>query len=147
MEEDRLDESNQEEIFNVNTRIVAIKYFYFESQARLYAARLEEFGINWFISNANTGTVIPIGEGSIGLHVKASDIELAQKIIKKLDAQASAKVVDENFRDADEGDIAYERKLYEEGMKPINYYILLLLIVGLILLVFYNLNNSSTFFG
>ena len=36
--------------------IIAIKYFFFESNARLYAARLKDEGIPSFVSNAHSIT-------------------------------------------------------------------------------------------
>ncbi len=132
------------EEFNANTRTVTIKYFYFESEARLYAARLSDAGIKCFVSNANTGTVIPVGEGSIGLHVRNEDLKLARQIVTQLDVKAQTTITNENFRDADKDDIAYERKLYEQGKGGINYIVLFLLSIIAALLLFYYLNAQAS---
>ena len=112
MYEDLLDlPEDPERSDSVNGRIVAVKFFYFESNARIYAARLKEAGINSFISNANTSTVIPFGEGGIGLHVKQDDLEEALAIIEQLDINNESELRDVSFRDADKEDIAYERDI------------------------------------
>ena len=84
MEDEILDYFEQE--FDKDTRIIAVKYFYFEPEARLYAARLKEVGIPSFISNTNVSTALALGEGGIGLHIKEKDLIEASKLIAKLDA-------------------------------------------------------------
>lgn len=112
MHEDLLDLPDDSEKSDfANARIVAVKFFYFESNARIYAARLKEAGINSFISNANTSTVIPFGEGGIGLHVKQDDLEEAVAIIEQLDINNESELQDVSFRDADKEDIAYEKEI------------------------------------
>ena len=74
--------------FEENTRIVPLKYFFFESEAHLYAARLKEAGIPCFISNANIMTVLPLGGGGgIGLHIREADLPEASRIAARLDYQ------------------------------------------------------------
>ncbi|MFK8101793.1 MAG: hypothetical protein AB8G15_04695 [Saprospiraceae bacterium] len=131
------------EEFDINTRTVTIKYFYFESEARLYAARLTDAGIKCFVSNANTGTVIPVGEGSIGLHVRSEDSKLARQIVAQLDVKAQTTITNENFRDADKDDIAYERQLHEQSKAGVNYIVLFLLAIIASLLLFYYLNAQA----
>jgi len=117
--------------FEKNTKIVSVKVFYFESKARLYAARLKEVGIKSFISNANTTTIIPLGEGGIRLHVKEEDATQALTIIRKLDIY-SQREVEESFHDSDKEDIAYERDLKNP---PKNNIRILILIVSIIILL------------
>ncbi len=97
--------------------VIAIKYFYFESQARLYAARLREAGIPCFVSNANTITAFPLGDGGIGLHVRAIDAESASGIIRELDSNDQTTDEDDAFREADHEDIAYQRELHEGPLR------------------------------
>ncbi len=115
-------------------RIIAVKYFYIESEAALYAARLRESGIKSFISNANTITAFPMGNAGIGLHVRETDRELSLKIIRKLDLNNINNVHDFSFHDADHEDIAYERAISEQ--KSINEPILLFTFFILSLLIF-----------
>jgi hypothetical protein len=98
--------------FEEGSRIVAVKHFFLESQAHLYAARLREAGIPHYISNANIMTAIPLGGGGgIGLHVRASDLAEASRIVARLDYQNEHRRGDEDYHDADEEDIEYLRSL------------------------------------
>ena len=98
--------------FEEGSRIVAVKHFFLESQAHLYAARLREAGIPHYISNANIMTAIPLGGGGgIGLHVRASDLAEASRIVAQLDYQNEHRRGDEDYHDADEEDIEYLRSL------------------------------------
>lgn len=128
---------DSEEHFDANTRVVAIKYFYFEPEAHLYVARLKEANIKSFISNANTSTALPFGEGGIGLHVKESDAEEALQIVNQLDHYNSREPVDQSFHDADKEDIAYEKALKEQQARQFRpATIIILFLALLILLVF-----------
>ncbi len=99
--------------YRQNVRVVAVKFFYFESQAHLYAARLKEAGIPSFISNPHTSTVIPFAEGSIGLHVHEKDAKPALEIISQLDKQSNQDPEDISYHDADLEDIYFEKELHE----------------------------------
>ncbi|MEL6865159.1 MAG: hypothetical protein AAFP19_12100 [Bacteroidota bacterium] len=137
MDENILDyfEDDAEKEFDAGTKIIAIKYFYFESQARLYAARLKEANIRSFVSNANTTTVLPFGEGGIGLHIRESDQEEALAIIRELDVNNVNDPPPQSFRDADEEDIAYERALNQDEKKPFDPAIITIIIIIIILLL------------
>lgn len=132
MKEEPLDQFDNQ--FKKNTKIVSVKVFYFESKARLYAARLKEVGIQSFISNANTTTVIPLGEGGIRLHVKEEDMDQALVIIRKLDAY-SQREVEESFHDSDKEDIAYERDLRNPPKKKIHIIILVVLVIATLVIL------------
>ncbi len=115
-------------------RIIAIKYFYFESQARLYAARLREAGIRCFVSNANTITAFPLGDGGIGLHIREKDSEEAIHIIRQMDKNNLQDSNDFSFRDADEDDIQYfinvnEKNKYKLDPEYITIVVILLLVI------------------
>ena len=74
MKDEKFDHPEEEEFYA--GKIVAVKYFYAESEARLYTARLREVGIRSFISNANTANTLPLGEGGVGLHVRNQILSL-----------------------------------------------------------------------
>jgi len=115
MENDILDYLGEEEYYK--GKILAIKYFYFESQAILYVARLREQGIKSFISNTNTITAFPLGNGGIGLHIREIDFDNALTIIKELDNNNQFGPQNVSFHDADHEDIAYEKALEEQKNK------------------------------
>ena len=87
-----------EDSFDEDTKIVLVKYFYFESEARLNAARLKKEGIKCFVSNTNTITAFPLGEGGIGLHVKDTDLEQATKIVIEMHENKISEP-EQNFHD------------------------------------------------
>lgn len=126
---------NPEDHFSKDTRVVAVKFFYFETKARIYAARLKEAGIISFISNANSSTVIPFGEGGIGLHVNKKDLEEALEIIEQLDINNETEPSDISFRDADKEDIAYEKAI-RTGNKQAYSPSLMITIFFIIVMVF-----------
>ena len=123
-----------EDRFDPDARVITIKFFNFESEARLYAARLQEAGIRSFISNANMHTVIPLSGGSIGLHIKEADVRGAQLIIQKLDDYNKKEPEEQSFHDADYDDIAYQRKLHESKSGKIDPVILTIVIIIILLL-------------
>lgn len=133
MSEQLLDFWEQEESF-YKGKIITVKYFYLESQAIIYASRLKELGIKTFISNTNTTTAFPIGNGGIGLHVREADRDLSLKIIKKLDRNNARDNHNLSFHDADHEDIAYQQALSQQ--KHIKEPILLLIFIILSLLLF-----------
>ncbi|MCB0587620.1 MAG: DUF2007 domain-containing protein [Phaeodactylibacter sp.] len=122
--------------FEENTRIVPLKYFFFESEARLYAARLKEAGIPCFISNANIMSVLPLGGGGgIGLHIREADLAEASRIAAYLDHQKENTSRETSFHDADHDDIEYQRALNEPPMAFSSRQAWYWLIIGIALLV------------
>ena len=81
-----------------------------EAEAAVYAARLREVGIDSFVSNSHAGTLIPFVNGGFLLHVREEDLERAGEIMSELDQLAQVRV-DGDFRDADHGDIAFEKAI------------------------------------
>lgn len=120
--------------FDHNTRIVVAKYFQFESEAYLYAARLKEANIPCFISNSNMGTALPLGSGTISLHIRERDLQAASRIVKQLDARQVAEDSDYSFHDADLAEIRYQEKLHRKQNKP-DWVIFSLLIIILLIIV------------
>jgi hypothetical protein len=100
--------------FEESTRIVPLRYFFFESEAHLYAARLKEADIPCFISNANIMTALPLGGGGgIGLHIRESDLAEASRITARLDHLKKQDSSERSFHDADLDDIEYQRALHQ----------------------------------
>ena len=100
-----------EQRYRNSKKIITVKYFYYESQARLYAAKLRDEEIPCFISNANSITAFPLGGGGIGLHVMEDDSSMALHIIKEMDKANQRGHLDDDFYDADEEDIEYLKSL------------------------------------
>ena len=121
--------------FESETKIVVAKYFYTESEARIYAAQLKTVNIPSFISGATTLSTIPLGQGGIGLHVREKDLVETLRIIKVLDKQNERDLLqEESFHDADMDEIAYQKSLHIEQN---NWTYVWILIVMLILLVLF----------
>ena len=133
MENEILDYFHEEEYYK--GKIIAIKYFYFESQATLYAARLKEFGIKSFISNTNTITAFPLGNGGIGLHIREIDKDHALKIIQELDHNNVNEPHHLSFHDADHEDIAYQKNLVEQKVRKNDPILILVAIILALLLL------------
>lgn len=131
MENEILDYFGKEEYYN--GKIIAVKYFYFESQAILYAARLKEHGIRAFVSNTNAITAFPLGDGGIGLHIREIDRDQSIPIIRQLDQNNRNDPQHISFHEADHEDIAYEKALTEQKHKIDPILILLIIIMSLII--------------
>ena len=139
---DVLEYYNNEGFYREGVHIVTVKVFYFESKARLYEARLKEVGIPCFVSNANTVNVMPLGEGGIRLHVRATDLEAATAVVEELDTLNVTDGSVFTHHDADHEDIAWEKMVNSKDGKnttsdtsPMLIAIIVVLIVCL--LVFY----------
>ncbi len=145
MEDDILDHLDEDNSSGNN--IIAIKYFYFESQARLYSARLEAEGIPSFVSNSNAITAVPLGSPGIGLHIRQKDYEIANPIIIRMDQRAEMELADEDesFRDADHDDINYQRKLNEQnkGDSKVAQYIVAIIIFFVIIRMIWRAQNPE----
>ena len=133
--EDRILDFFEEE-FDQDTRIIAVKYFYFETEARLYAARLKEAQIPSFISNTNVSTALALGEGGIGLHIREEDAAEATRIIAQLDLQKKLdNPEDDSFRDADLEEIRYLEAIHKEDPAKDRTVIAIILMIILFLVL------------
>ncbi|MEN0006913.1 MAG: hypothetical protein AAF798_22365 [Bacteroidota bacterium] len=92
-------------------RIIVVRYFTFESEARLYAARLKEAELPHFLSNANMNNTLPLSPGGVGLHVKQKDKEEALRILVSVDELRQQTAATETYHEADHDDIAYYKSL------------------------------------
>jgi len=120
-----------DEFETAGVKVVVARYFYFDSEAYLYAARLRESGIKCFVSNSNTIAAVPLGNGGIGLHVRQNDLPEALRLLKEVDGQEP---LEQDFREADLEDIEYERAI-NEGRSSVNIglVIFVLVVVGLLI--------------
>ncbi len=67
--------------------IVLFRYFTFESEAHIFAARLREENIPCFISNSYTSTALPLGGTSeVRIYLRLSDLEAAECIVNAMEA-------------------------------------------------------------
>lgn len=130
MEDQILDNFDE---FDDQTRIVVVKHFYFESQARLYAARLKEAGIKCVVSNATLQTMLPVEQGGIKLLVRETDLEEASQIVRQMDRKNNEVSTDDSYHDIDEQGIAYLQSLEKE--KKGNLWLQWLVILILLLLL------------
>ncbi|MEL6925575.1 MAG: hypothetical protein AAFO94_16135 [Bacteroidota bacterium] len=114
------------------SKVVTVRYFFFENEASIYAARLQEVGIPAFLSNTNSSTVLLGGTSSIGLNVRESDLDAAKYYLAELDENARTNELNEDFRDADRAEIDYQRSLHERipfYRSPFNMFLLLIVLL------------------
>lgn len=120
--------------FDEEVKVVAIKHFFLESEAHLYAARLKEAGIAHFLTNANTMTTLPLADQSIDLFVRETDLQAAMAVIARMDYQKSRPAAEQSFREADLEEIEYQRALHHAGKADRILFFILLVLVVLVLL-------------
>jgi len=122
--------------FSEGIKIVIVKRFYNETLAHLYRSKLKNHGIDSFISNATTSTLIPFGDGGFTLHIKHTDIEAAKELIRDFD-KALKYTSDQDFRDADHDDILYEKEVweYENNLRRSSFSKSIIYLVVLILMM------------
>ncbi|MDX1408922.1 MAG: DUF2007 domain-containing protein, partial [Saprospiraceae bacterium] len=102
--------------FRDDVRVVILRRFIHEAQANIYAARLHEAGIDTFISNANTGGMLPFIPGGFVMHVDETDLEEAQQILREMDDNLKVQS-NLDYRNADLEDIEYEKAVYLSEQK------------------------------
>lgn len=67
--------------------VVVFRYFTFESEAHICAARLREESIPCFISNSYMSTVLPLGGTSeVSIYIRLRDLDAAEYISKEMEA-------------------------------------------------------------
>lgn len=131
--------------FDDDVRVVAVKYFFLASEAYLYAARLKEAGIAHFLTNANTVTTLPLADQSIGLFVRETDLAAAAAVVARMDYQKTHPATEQSFRDADHGEIEYQRTLHR-GRQADWLFLFILTLIGLVILRML-LRSSGIFHG
>ena len=139
MKEDLLDYFDDS--FDASTRVVALRHFAFESEARLYAAGLQANDIPCFVSNANTNTAFPLGGGGIGLHVRNLDVSKAEPIIREMEANM---VAEQDFRDADEEDIAFAKAVHESHTRQSRFFWWIVGVIVLMVVIYRLLRTTDS---
>lgn len=56
---------------------IVLRYFYMDTEAQFAALQLRTSDIPCFISNGNAHTLLPVGQGWIGLHIRQRDLPAA----------------------------------------------------------------------
>ncbi|WP_367387940.1 hypothetical protein [Lewinella sp. LCG006] len=64
---------------------MVLRYFYFDAEAQLAALSLRQAGVPSFITSSNAQTMLPTGQGWIGLHIRERDFQQAVEILKAAD--------------------------------------------------------------
>lgn len=137
---------NTDSVFRENLELIIVRRFLNEAKANIYAAYLRQEGVECFISNATTGTLLPFINGGFLLHIAKRDLEEASDLLHKLDKNASTRV-DEDYRDADLADIAYEKAVSDHERRIAKgggrYLAIFLIVLALILSAFFAFVRGS----
>ncbi|PSR09318.1 MAG: hypothetical protein DA408_17365 [Bacteroidetes bacterium] len=64
---------------------LVLRYFYLDAEAQLAALQLRQAGIPSFITSSNIQTMLPLGQGWIGLHIRKRDFTSAVVALKAAD--------------------------------------------------------------
>ena len=127
-----------------DTQLVAIKFFAFDTEAQLYAARLREAGIPFFLSNSHTLTALPLVGSGIGLHVREEDAHEAIAVITRVEYEVRGEEQNFCFHDADQGEIAYEKSLWQPSSVKTWWLALVVILMALMILLAQSLNGFTT---
>lgn len=103
-------------------------------------SKLRSEGIDIRLRNSNSSSIYPmIGIGML-VEVRIDQFREAENLLEQMESNAQYPNPDIDFRDADHGDIQFEKDIYERdkkmsGTKPLNLIYLLIFIVLAILLM------------
>ncbi|WP_020536819.1 hypothetical protein [Lewinella cohaerens] len=75
---------------------MVLRYFYFDAEAQLAALSLRQAGIPSFITSSNAQTMLPTGQGWIGLHIRERDFEHAVSVLKEAEMWEDSGITDED---------------------------------------------------
>jgi hypothetical protein len=123
----RLDLNSQ--IFDNNKALVAIRRFSLEAPAQMYATTLRSAGIQCFVTNTMSASMLPMIDTSIGLYVHHSEYAVALDVLK------AAESAQPDYRNADHDMINYAKKLNQWRSKRIPNWTLFALAIFCIALV------------
>jgi len=90
-----------------------IRRFYSNVEANIYYLKLENAGINCFLSQENISTILPLSDGGVFLNVANQDLQIAAELLKDIDNQKEVNKSSQDFREATKEDIYYEKKVLE----------------------------------
>ena len=97
--------------FKEGVKVILIKRYVFSNEAYLAAASLKAAGIDCFVGNSTMGTLVTFSEGSFTLHINEKDQEAAISLLKDFENPLPS---EEDFRDASQEDIEYEKQVREQ---------------------------------
>lgn len=122
--------------------VVVIRKFLQLHQAEIYAAALRGKGIPATVEHGHLSGLIPLGE--ISLCVPKSMVDEATIYVRELEDNELIDI-DEDFRDADIGDILYEKRLKNKERNLLQWWVFLLVLLVIILLILNIFNPYATF--
>ena len=93
--------------------LIVVRRFSLDAPAQLCAMTLRASGIQCFVTNTMTASMLPMLENSIGVYIHSSDLVIATDVLYTAD---NASV---DYRDADHDMIAYAKKLNQTNAKTI----------------------------
>ncbi len=105
------------EDFEDGFRLVALRYFAREPEARVYAARLKAAGIQSYLSNTYALTALPLAGNGIGLHVRDVDLSEATRLLVRVEHELKKVDAEQSFHDADLEEIMYQKELHRPGLR------------------------------
>ena len=135
---------------DVEDQIITVRKFYDSVTAEIYAAKLRDEGVSFHLRDGNIANILHLATQSIRLEIHAKDREWVERILSELD-QLHRSEPDEDFREADQEEIQYQKKLHEEKTavwpkKNIQWLFLivlvLILLLGFALKYLNNMNNG-----
>ncbi len=75
---------------------MVLRYFYFDAEAQLAALSLRQAGVPSFITSSNAQTMLPTGQGWIGLHIRERDFQQSVEILKAAEMWEESDVSEEH---------------------------------------------------
>ncbi len=77
---------------------VLLRYFYVDADAQIAAVQLRQAGIPSFITSSNSQTILPTGQGWIGLHVQQQNAAAAVDALREAELWEEPTPVDSSHR-------------------------------------------------
>lgn len=117
-------------IFDTEKALVALRRFSLDAPAQMCAMTLRNAGVQCFVTNTMSASMLPMIDNSIGLYVHNSEYAVAIEILQQ------AETAQPDYRDADHEMIAYAQKLNAWRSKTIpnwSIFVIALFFVSLIL--------------
>ncbi len=124
------------------TEWIWIKSFRISSIAHIYQNRLRNEGIECILENDLIGTVLPYPNIDIDLKVRSHQVEEAQKLMAVIEEELTNLEI-HDFREADEKDIEFERRLFESKKNENSGYGYIILVIIFFIVILYFLNKNS----
>lgn len=90
-----------------------IRRFYSNIQANIYFLKLQEAGIQCFLSSEHISTILPLSDGGIFLNVAKYQIQEAVEMIKVIDIEQEENEKNADFSEATKEDIYFEKGVQE----------------------------------